>query len=59
MFSQPQYVLILIFIGIVFIFAGFGLLLIPILGAQSYVASIFLLAVGVIALILAGCLSRR
>ena len=39
--------------------AGFGLLLIPLLGAQSSIASIFLLVVGVIALILAGCLSRR
>ncbi len=59
MFSQPRYVIILIFLGIVFMIAGFGLLIIPLLGAQSYVASIFLLVVGIIALIIAGCLSRR
>ena len=59
MFSQPRIVILLIFMGIVFIAAGFGLLLIPLLGAQSSLASIFLLAVGVVALFLAGCLSRK
>jgi hypothetical protein len=59
MFSQPRMVILLIFIGIVFMGAGFGLLLIPLLGAQSSVASIFLLVVGVVALLVAGCLSRR
>jgi hypothetical protein len=59
MSSQPRFVIVLIFLGIVFMVAGFGLLLIPLLGALSYMASIFLLAVGVVVLILAGCLSRR
>ncbi len=59
MLSQPRSVIILIFMGIVFMVAGFALLLIPLLGSQSYVASIVLLAIGVLALIFAGCLSRR
>ncbi len=59
MFSQPKIVILLIFMGIVFMAAGFGLLLIPLLGTHSTVASIFLLAVGVVALLVAGCLSRR
>ncbi|MFX1319853.1 MAG: hypothetical protein ACFE9D_07920 [Promethearchaeota archaeon] len=59
MSSQPRFVILLIFLGFVFMIAGFGLLLIPLLGPLSYVASIFLLAVGLVVLILAGCLSRR
>jgi len=59
MLSQPLSVIILIFVGIVFMLAGFALFLIPLLGALSSLAAIFLLAVGILALILAGCLSRR
>ncbi|MFW9831354.1 MAG: hypothetical protein ACFFD8_06225 [Candidatus Thorarchaeota archaeon] len=56
MLSQPRYVILMIFLGIVLLIAGFTLLVIPVFGAVS---AYFLLALGVILLILAGCLSRR
>lgn len=56
MFSQPRSVIILIFIGIVFLIAGFVLILMPIF---SVVPAYFLLAIGVISLILAGCFARK
>ncbi|MFW9985966.1 MAG: hypothetical protein ACFFDJ_05350 [Candidatus Odinarchaeota archaeon] len=57
MLSQPRSVLILIFLGVILLLTGFTLLLMPwILGV---VPAYFILAIGIITLILAGCLTRK
>ncbi|MFX1491295.1 MAG: hypothetical protein ACFFBU_03485 [Promethearchaeota archaeon] len=57
MLSQPRSALILIFLGVILLLVGFILLLMPwILGV---VPAYFILALGIIALILAGCLTRK
>jgi hypothetical protein len=57
MLSQPRLVLVLIFLGVILLFTGFALLLMPWL--LGVLPAYFILAIGIIALILAGCLARK